>query len=138
VSHNKLRIKGNAILLDYLRSDMLSRVPNHPALGLLVPNQQDSPTAEEDSTQVIHGREEDSTQAIHGGEEDSTQVHGREEDSTQARVEKRKTRSSDEGDSYEVEEILGHRCDNQASIYLSSMITLELMRFDVRVTGCGR
>jgi hypothetical protein len=87
VSDDKLRIKGNTILLDYLRSDMLSMVPNHPALGLLVPNQQGFLTAEEDSTQASHSR-----------------------------VEKRKTRSSDEPDSYEVEEILGHRCDNQANI----------------------
>jgi hypothetical protein len=35
---------------------------------------------------------------------------------TQAKAEKRKTRSSDEPDSYEVEEILGHRQDNQARI----------------------
>jgi hypothetical protein len=66
---------------------MLSSVPNHPALGLLVPNLQGSLTAEEDLTQARHSR-----------------------------AEKRKTQSSDEPDSYEVEEILGHRQDNQASI----------------------
>ena len=95
VSDKKLRIKGNAILLDYLRSDILSSIPNHPALGLLVPNQQGSLAAEEDSTQGMHSR-----------------------------VEKRKTQSSDEpesqsGDepeSYEVEEILSHCRDTQVSI----------------------
>ena len=35
-------------LLDYLRSDMLSSVPNH--LGLLVPSVQGSVTADEDLT----------------------------------------------------------------------------------------
>jgi hypothetical protein len=69
---------------------MLSSVPNHPVLGLLVPNLQSSLTAEEGG----------STQAI--------RLH--------SRPEKRKTRSSDEPDSYEVEKILGHRQDNQASI----------------------
>jgi hypothetical protein len=64
---------------------MLSSVPNHPALGLLFPNQQGSLTAK-DSTQTRHSR-----------------------------VEKRKTRGSDEADSYEVEEILDHRRDNHAS-----------------------
>ena len=67
---------------------MLSRVPNHAALELLVPDQQGS----------LMAVEENSTQATH------------------SRVEKRKKRSSDEPDSYEVEEILGHHCDNQASI----------------------
>jgi len=58
VSDKKLRIKGNAILLDYLRSDILSSIPNHPALGLLVPNQQGSLAAEEDSTQAMRSRAE--------------------------------------------------------------------------------
>jgi len=67
---------------------MMSRAPNHPALGLLVPNIEGSLTAEEDH----------STQATH------------------SRAKKRKTPSSDEPDSYEVEKILGHRKDNKASI----------------------
>jgi hypothetical protein len=81
------RIKGNAILLNYLRNDMISRVPDHPALGLLVPNIEGSLTAEEDSTQATHSR-----------------------------AKKRKTRSSDEPDSYKVEKILKHKQDSKASI----------------------
>jgi hypothetical protein len=77
-----------------LRSDLLSRDPNHPALGLLVPNIHGSLTAEEDTTQAG----EDTTQAV------------------PTRVEKRKTRSSEDQESYEVEEILGHRQDKQVSI----------------------
>ena len=135
-SDNKLSIKGNAILLEYLKNDMLSRVPNHPALGLLVQNEQRSSTAEQDSTQAILSGEEDLTWAIHSREEDPTQaraenqrqgssaaeedstqaIQSGEEDSTSARVEKRKTPSSEEPDTYEVEEILGHRCDSQACI----------------------
>jgi hypothetical protein len=68
---------------------LLSRDPNHPALGLLVPNLHGSLTAEEDTTV---------TQAV------------------PTRVEKRKTRSSEDQESYEVEEILGHQQDRQASI----------------------
>lgn len=67
---------------------MLSSIPNHPALGLLFPNQQGSLTAK-DPTQTRHSR-----------------------------VEKWKTQSSDdfdEADSYEIEEILDHRWDNHAT-----------------------
>ena len=65
---------------------MLSRVPDHSALGLLVTNPQGSLTVEENLDQV------------------------------HSRVKKWKTRSNNELGSYEVEEILGHRQDNQASI----------------------
>jgi hypothetical protein len=88
-----LRIKGNATLLDYLRSDMLSRVPNHPAVELLLRSQQASVTTGEDSA--------------HAG---------------RSRVEKR-TGRGEEDDSHEVEEILGHRHDNQ--VFKLPIIILE-------------
>ena len=91
-----LRIKGNATLLDYLRSDMLSRVPNHPAVELLLRSQQASVTTGEDSAYA--GR---------------------------SRVEKRKTRRGEEDDSHEVEKILGHRHDNQVFKLKLAIIILE-------------
>jgi hypothetical protein len=67
---------------------MLSRVPNHPSLELLVPSHQPSVTTGEDSTSAGCSR-----------------------------VEKRKAQRDDEEDnSYEVEEILGHCRDKQANI----------------------
>lgn len=66
---------------------MFSRDPNHPALGLLVPNLHGSLTAEEDTTEALP-----------------------------TRVEKRKTRSSEDQESYEVEGILGHCQDKKVSI----------------------
>ena len=66
---------------------MLSRIPNHPTLELLLLSQQASVTTGEDST--------------HGGH---------------SRVEKQKTGRGDEDDSHEVEEILGHYHNNQANI----------------------
>ena len=67
---------------------MLSSVPNHPALELLVPSQQHPVTTGEDSTCAGHSR-----------------------------VEKWKAwRDDEEDNSYEVEEILGHDHDKQANI----------------------
>ena len=104
VSDKKLRIKGNAILLDYLRSDILSSIPNHPALGLLVPNQQGSLAAEEDSTQAMSSRRAEKRK-MRSSDEPVSQSGDEQE-----------SQSDDEPESYEVEEILSHCRDNQASI----------------------
>ena len=125
---------------------MLSRVPDHPALVLLSRNPQGSLTAEEEeSTQATHstadtdsllstvatsssnnaaqlkeGRTPKDTPALKNANAKRNQrsIHSQSKSGAeaQAKAEKRKTRSSDEPDSYEVEKILGHRQHNQARI----------------------
>jgi hypothetical protein len=99
------RIKGNAVLLDYLRSDMLSRVPDHPLLALLPSNPQGSLTPLAESLAGRVDRDQTST---------STSNEGAQPRPVLENSKKRKTHTSDEPDSYEVEEICGHRQDNQA------------------------
>jgi hypothetical protein len=119
VSDEKLRIKGNAILLQYLRSDMLSKIPNHPALALFSSTPQDSPIA---PTQATLSRA-DGNQAVNNNVDNltSTIVASTSNEATQSKENscalknlKRKTVRDEQRDSYEVEEITGHRQDKQA------------------------
>jgi hypothetical protein len=121
VSDEKLSIKGNAILLEYLRSDMLSKVPDHPALALLSPTPQDSPTA---LTQATRSTAE-GNQAVNNNNLTSTIAASTSNKATQlkegSRADKNLKRKTPAGRdkqplavSYEVEEISGHRQDKQA------------------------
>ena len=119
VSDEKLRIKGNAILLQYLRSDMLSKVPNHPALALFSSTPQDSPIA---PTQATLSRA-DGNQAVNNNVDNltSTIVASTLNEATQSKKNslalknlKRKTVRDEQQDSYEVEVITGHRQDKPA------------------------
>ena len=107
VHNEKLRIKGNAILLEYLRSDMLSNVPDHPALELLSITPQDSPTA---STQAARSTADGNRPANNNNPTSTSKG------SSTTKNLKRKTGSDEQPEavSYEVEEIKGHRQDNQA------------------------
>ena len=101
-----LRIKGNTVLLDYLRNDMLSRVPDHPVLELLPPETEGSLTPLAQAS--VCGVDCDQTLA-------STSNKATPQPRRPAlKNSKRKTQSSDQPHSYEVEEICGHRQDNQA------------------------
>lgn len=128
-SDMKLRIKGSKILLDYLRSDMISRAPDHPALVLLSSNPQGSLTAEEDLAQATHNVEAvidtslTSTTTASASNETTQSTEGRipriikpmpkpRNAMPTQKNSKRKTR--DEPESYEVETIFDHRRDNQA------------------------
>ena len=115
---------------------MLSRVPDHPALVLFSSNQQGSPTAEEDLTEATRSRAENE-QAVNSASLTSTITTSASNEPAQSqegstpRIIKplpksrnntagiKNSRSSkrkiqDGPDSYEVEEIFGHRQDNQA------------------------
>lgn len=119
VCNEKLRIKGNAILLEYLRSDMLSKVPDHPALQLLSVTPQDSPTA---STQAIRSTA-DGNQPVNNDNPTSTITASTSNEATPSKKGSSTTKNlkrkmgrdkQREAVSYEVEKINGHRQDNQA------------------------
>ena len=115
-SDKKSRIKGNAILLEYLRSDMLSKVPDHPALALLSPTPHDSPTA---LIQTTHART-DSSQAANNNNLTSMISASTSNEATQSKESRRKLKRKSGREeqppaaSYEVEEISSHRRDKQA------------------------
>ena len=100
-----LRIKGNTVLLDYLKNNMLSKVPDHPALVLLPPNPQDSLTASAQAT--VSRVDHDQTSAFTSNET----THPR--PGPKNLKQKTQLESGNEQDSYEVEEICGHCQDNQ-------------------------
>lgn len=119
VLNEKLRIKGNPILLEYLRSDMLSKVPDHPALELLSITPQDSATASTQATRStaegnrpVNNDNSTSTYTAFTSNEATLSKKGR---STTKNLKRKMGRDEQsEAVSYEVEEIIGHRQDNQA------------------------
>jgi hypothetical protein len=117
---------------------MISRVPDHPALGLLS-NPQGA--QEEDSTpantnNTFNSDASSSTIATSAPSQATQSTSGQSE--PRAKGKKRKTPSSDQPESYEVEEILDHQQDSQARFKTHAKSRLELIRFDIRVTGHGR
>lgn len=113
---------------------MISRVPDHPALGLLS-NPQGA--QEEDSTPANTNNTFNSDASSSSAPHQATQSTSGQSES-RAKGKKRKTPSSDQPESYEVEEILDHRQDSQARFKTHAKSRLELIRFDIRVTGHGR
>ena len=118
VCNEKLRIKGNTILLEYLRSDMLSKVPDHPALQLLSVTTQDSPTA---STQAIRSTadgnwpvNDNPTSTITASTSNEATLSKKGSSTTKNLKQKMGRDKQPEAVSYEVEEINGHQQDNQA------------------------
>ena len=100
---------------------MLSKVPDHPALGLLSVTPQDSPTTSTQETQSmadgnrpVNNDNLTSTFAASTSNEGNQSKKG--SSTTKDLKRKRKTGSDKqlEAVSYEVEEINGHRQDNQA------------------------
>lgn len=110
---------------------MLSRVPDHPALVLLSQNPEGSQMAEENLTQAMRSRADNNqivnsscststitASALNEGaaqsNEGSTSQHINPSPNKAAfKNSKRKTLGSDQPTSYEVEEICGHRQDDQ-------------------------
>ena len=95
---------------------MLSKVPDHPALVLLSPTLQDSPTA---LTQATSSRG-DGNRAVNNNNLTSTIAASTSNEATQSKegshAKKRKIGRDEQSlaVSYEVEEISGHRQDKQA------------------------
>ena len=98
---------------------MLSKVPNHPALALFSSTPQDSPIAltqatlsRADGNQAVNNNGDNLTSTIVAST--SNEATQSKENSRPLRNLKRKTVRDEWRDSYEVEEITGHRQDKQA------------------------